>query len=78
MGLESIQNRYLDGRPVQNCSTETAAVIDEETLKIIKNSHQEVVDLLRSHKDLLVKISERLLEKETLMGDEFMDMVKEG
>ncbi len=78
MALESMQNRYLDGRPVQSCSAETAAIIDEETLKIIKTSHQEAVNLLKAHKELLVKISEKLLDKETLMGNEFMDMVREG
>ncbi|MDW8800054.1 ATP-dependent zinc metalloprotease FtsH [Clostridium sp. A1-XYC3] len=75
MGLESIQNRYLDGRPVQNCSAETAAVIDEETLKIIREAHDKAKELLKNNRELLTKISERLLEKETLMGDEFMSMV---
>ncbi|WP_411678989.1 ATP-dependent zinc metalloprotease FtsH [Clostridium thailandense] len=76
MGLESIQNRYLDGRPVLNCSAETAAIIDEETLKIIKTSHEKVKNLLRDNMNLLREISEKLLEKETLMGDEFIAMVK--
>lgn len=76
MGLESIQNRYLDGRPVQNCSAETAAIIDEETLKIIKQAHEKSKNILENNRELLTKISEKLLEKETLMGDEFMAMVK--
>ncbi|KZL93303.1 ATP-dependent zinc metalloprotease FtsH [Clostridium magnum] len=76
MGLESIQNRYLDGRPVQNCSAETAAIIDEETLKIIKEAHEKSKKILKDNRYLLTKISERLLEKETLMGDEFIHMVK--
>ncbi|MGE5626957.1 MAG: ATP-dependent zinc metalloprotease FtsH [Solirubrobacterales bacterium] len=78
MGLESIENRYLDGRPVQSCSAETASLIDNETLKIIKENHQDAVNILKANKDLLVRISEKLLEKETLMGDEFMDMVRKG
>ena len=76
MGLESMQNRYLDGRPVQNCSAETSAIIDEETLKIIKEAHEKSKDILKDNRELLTKISEKLLEKETLMGDEFMSMVK--
>lgn len=76
MGLESMQNRYLDGRPVQNCSAETSAIIDEETLKIIKEAHEKSKDILKDNRELLTKISEKLLEKETLMGDEFMAMVK--
>lgn len=77
MGLESIQNRYLDGRPVQNCSAETAAIIDEETLRIIKEAHEKARQLLKKNRALLSNVSQRLLEKETLMGDEFMAMVKE-
>jgi cell division protease FtsH len=78
LGLESMQNRYLDGRPVQNCSAETSAVIDEETLKIIKEAHEQAKNILRDNRELLSQISETLLEKETLMGDEFIAMVNGG
>jgi cell division protease FtsH len=76
MALESVSNRYLDGRPVRNCSAETAAVIDEETLKIIKKAHSKAIEMLEKNRELLTAVSERLIEKETLMGEEFMDMVK--
>jgi cell division protease FtsH len=76
MGLESMQNKYLDGRPVQNCSAQTAAIIDEETLNIIKKCHEDAVSILENNMDLLEEISNLLIEKETLMGDEFMDIVK--
>jgi cell division protease FtsH len=78
MGLESPSNRYLDGRPVQNCSAETSAIIDEETLKIIKTAHEKARNLLKDNRELMTKIAERLLDKETIMGDEFMEMVKES
>ncbi|AGY75914.1 ATP-dependent zinc metalloprotease FtsH [Clostridium autoethanogenum] len=77
MGLESIKDRYLDGRPVQNCSAETASIIDDETLKIIKECHEKARSIIKENKDLLIKISESLIEKETLMGEEFMDIIKE-
>ena len=77
VALESVQNRYLDGRAVRNCSEETSTIIDEEILKIIKDAHNKARTLLRENRDLLDKISEALLEKETLFGDEFMDMVCE-
>ena len=77
VGLESVQNRYLDGRAVRNCSEETSTIIDEEILKIIKEAHTKARTLLRDNRDLLDKISELLLEKETLFGDEFMDIVCE-
>lgn len=76
MGLESTSNRYLDGRPVKNCSAETEAIIDEETLKIIKEAHKKAIDVLTENRELLDKITERLLEKETIMGDEFMAIIK--
>jgi cell division protease FtsH len=78
MGLESPSNRYLDGRPVQNCSAETSAIIDEETLRIIRNAHEKARDILKNNRELMTRIAERLLEKETIMGDEFMEMVKES
>lgn len=77
MALESASNRYLDGRNVMNCSNETATIVDEEVLKIIKTSHQMAIDILNTNKDLLDKISAVLLEKETIMGDEFMALVYE-
>lgn len=76
MALESVSNRYLDGRPIRNCSAQTEAIIDEETLKIIKTAHQEAISLLQDNRELLTTISERLIEKETLMGEEFMEMVR--
>lgn len=78
MGLESQSNRYLDGRPIQNCSAETASIIDEETLRIIKEAHETALNILKNNRDLMTRISERLLDKETLMGDEFMEMIKES
>lgn len=77
MGLESPSNRYLDGRPIQNCSAETASIIDEETLKIIKEAHEKAKGILENNKGLMTKIAEKLLEKETIMGDEFMELVRE-
>ncbi len=76
MALESVSNRYLDGRPVRNCSDETSARIDEVTLNIIKSCHKKAIDLLEENRALLSEISEKLLEKETLFGEEFMAMVK--
>lgn len=76
MALESVQNRYLDGRPVQNCSAETAAIIDDEALNIIKECHEKAKRMLKENEELLNKITEKLLEKETLMGDEFMAIIK--
>ena len=75
MALESIQNRYLDGRAVRNCSEETSTLVDKEILKIIRECHEKARTLLKENRDLLDQISEYLLEKETIYGDEFMEFV---
>ena len=71
MALESIQNRYLDGRAVRNCCEETSTLVDEEILKIIRQCHNKAIELLTENRDLLDEISEYLLEKETIFGTDF-------
>ncbi len=77
MALESVQNRYLDGRAVRECSDDTSTLVDEEILNIIRTCHKNTRKLLNENRDLLDKISEYLLEKETIFGDEFMEFVYE-
>lgn len=77
MALESVQNRYLDGRAVRNCSDQTSTLLDEEVLNIIKEAHAESRRILRENKELLDKISAVLIEKENIFGDEFMDLIYE-
>ncbi|OPJ63558.1 ATP-dependent zinc metalloprotease FtsH [Clostridium oryzae] len=76
MALESVKNRYLDGRPVLNCSETTATEIDNETLNIIKQCHNKAKDILDTNRDLLTRIAEKLLDKETLNADEFMSFIE--
>lgn len=74
IGLESIQNRYLDGRAVLNCSDVTAAQIDEEVMFILKDAYNKALSLLRANMDKLDEISAFLIEKETITGKEFMNI----
>jgi cell division protease FtsH len=74
MGLESIENRYLDGRAVLNCGDATAAEIDQEVMKILKECYQRAEDLLAGNREVLDKIAEFLVEKETITGKEFMEI----
>ena len=74
IGLESIQNRYLDGRAVLNCSDVTAAQIDEEVMRILKEAYDKALNLLRANMDKLDEIAAFLIEKETITGKEFMDI----
>nr|WP_294491317.1 ATP-dependent zinc metalloprotease FtsH [uncultured Mediterraneibacter sp.] len=77
MGLESIQNRYLDGRAVLNCGDATAGEIDEEVMKMLKGAYAEAKRLLAENREALDKISAFLIEKETITGKEFMKIFRE-
>lgn len=77
IGLESIQNRYLDGRPVLNCGQETASEIDQEVMKMLKGAYEEAKEILNSHRKALDEIAAFLIEKETITGKEFMKIFRE-
>ena len=77
IGLESVQNRYLDGRPVMNCGQETASEIDHEVMKMLKEAYEEAKKLLSEHRESLDKIAAFLIEKETITGKEFMKILHE-
>lgn len=74
MGLESIENKYLDGRAVLNCGDATAAEIDKEVMSILKECYKRAADLLSGNREVLDKIAAFLIEKETITGKEFMDI----
>lgn len=77
IGLESVQNRYLDGRPVQNCGEATAAEIDGEVMAMLKEAYEEAKRLLTENREALDKIADFLIEKETITGKEFMKIFRE-
>ena len=77
IGLESIQNRYLDGRAVLNCGDATEAEIDQEVMRILKECYQKAEDLLRGDRDALDKLAEFLIAHETITGKEFMKIFRQ-
>ncbi len=77
IGLESVQHKYLDGRPVANCGEETAGEIDKEVMKMLKIAYEEAKRLLNENRDALDKIAAFLIEKETITGKEFMKIFRE-
>ena len=77
VGLESIENRYLDGRAVLNCADETAARIDEEVARRMKEYYDRAMNIIKENRDALEKIAEYLIEKETITGKEFIKMYRE-
>ena len=74
MQIESIDNQYLDRSTTLNCADETAAAVDEEVMKIIKESYKEAKTLLKENREILDKIAAYLIEKETITGHEFMEI----
>ena len=77
IGLEVQANQYLDNRPVMNCSEATAAEVDAEVMKVLKESYDEAKRLLTEHRKALDKIAAFLIEKETITGKEFMRIFHE-
>lgn len=77
MGLESVQNRYLDGRPIQNCADATAALVDNEVKELLKSCYDKAYQQLSENREVLDKIAEFLVEKETITGKEFMKIYRE-
>ncbi len=77
MGLVTVESQYLDGRASLNCGEETAAQIDQEVMKILKESYDEAVRLLQENRSILDEIAQYLYEHETITGKEFMKIFRE-
>ena len=78
MGLETVESRYLDGRLALNCSDVTAADIDNEVMKILKDCYKEAKKLLKENRDLMDKLAGYLIKKETITGKEFMKIYRKA
>ena len=77
MGLESRESLYLDNGTRLNCSEQMAAEVDQEIMRILRESYEEAKRLLTENRDALDKIAEYLIEKETITGKEFMRIFRE-
>ena len=62
--------------PLSIVSAETASKIDDVVLKIIKTCHQKAIGILEENKDKLHELTKYLLEKETITGEEFMEILE--
>lgn len=76
MGLETVNNAYLGGDTSLTCSSETAADIDREVLRMIGEAHQMARKLIAGHLDIMYEAAAYLLDKETITGEEFMEIVR--
>lgn len=75
MALETVTNQYLGGDASLTCSSETSTKIDQEVLSIIKSAHKKAMNILKENEEKLHELSKFLLEKETITGEEFMEIL---
>lgn len=75
VALETVNNRYLGGDTSLAASAETAAVIDKQVVALVKAQHEKAAQILMENRDKLEEISHFLYEKETITGDEFMEIL---
>ena len=76
MALETVSNAYLGGDSSLTCSADTAAEIDREVLKLIKKAHQKAKEIITGNMTIVHEAAGFLIEKETITGDEFMQIVR--
>ena len=78
MALETVDNAYLGGDTSLACSSLTASEIDEEVLRIIKEAHEKARRIISENLDIMHKAAAFLIEKETITGEEFMEIVRKN
>lgn len=78
VALETVQNQYLGGDTSLACSAETAAKIDEEVVQTVKTAHEKAISILQENMEALHRLAHYLLEKETITGEEFMELLEKS
>ena len=75
VALETVTNQYLGGDTSLACSADTSAQIDKEVVELVKSGHEKAIGILKENMDKLHELAQFLLEKETITGDEFMEIL---
>lgn len=75
VALETVSNQYLGGDTSMVCAPETARMVDEEVVRIVKGQYDKAMGILKENAGKLNEISEYLLEQETISGEEFMEIL---
>ena len=78
VALETVNNQYLGGDTSMVCAPETARLVDEEVIRIVKEQYAKAMQILKDNAGKLNEISAYLLERETITGEEFMEILKGG
>ena len=77
MGLATVEDQYLSGRATLNCGDATATEIDHEVMLMLKNSYEQAKVILNEHRKALDHIAGFLIERETITGKEFMEILRD-
>ena len=77
VALETVQNQYLGGDASLACSAETAAEIDRQVVELVKRQHEKANRILSENREKLDELARYLYEKETITGDEFMEILNQ-
>ena len=75
VALETVTNQYLGGDTSLACSADTSAQIDKEVVELVKSGHEKAIGILKENMDKLHELAQFLLEKETITGEEFMEIL---
>ena len=75
VAMETVQNQYLGGDTSLACSAETQAKIDEKVVELVKQQHEKAVQILTENREKLDELAAHLYEKETITGEEFMNIL---
>ena len=77
MGLEAQENQYRDGRAYLTCGDATATELDHDIMLMLKEAYDKAKAMLTANRDILDRIAEYLIEKETITGKEFMELFRD-
>ena len=75
VALETVNNQYLGGDSSLACSPDTQTKIDQQVVSLVEQQHQKAIRILTENKHKMDELAQYLYEKETITGDEFMDIL---
>ena len=75
VAMETVNNQYLGGDTSLSCSAQTQAEIDRQVVELVKKQHEKALQILADNREKLDELAEYLYDKETITGDEFMQIL---
>ena len=75
VAMETVNNQYLGGDSSLSCSAETQTAIDKKVVEIVKKQHEKAIRIINENKEKLDELASFLYEKETITGDQFMEIL---